>query len=388
MEPVQLTIDSVSSATTDAGDPLILRAPRETDLPRLSEIFADEAVTSFTLVPVPWTAAHRNAYLERCAKSWEAGWPRWVIVDTDDDVLGTVGLQGTRVGAEIVYQTAPWARRRQVALRACHAALRYAFDELKVPRVSWGAITGNHVSRLIALRLGFTIEGIERHGVMQRGEPVDIWTGSLLPGELRAPDDPPPDYPLLRQRAAVFSAPQPRLSTALPGISLRPLDARTDVERLTRTCADPVTQRWTTVPRPYDTSHSVDFIDTTAPQEWRLGTGAVYAIADGDDAYCGTVQIRFHAMDPQRSDIGCLMAPWARGRGYMPAATRALCRFAFDSLGMERIEWRAHVGNDASIRAAIKAGFRAEGILRAGHSFLGERRDLWQGAVLATDDPS
>lgn len=385
MEPVQLTIDGDPSATGDGARAMVIRMPHEGDLPRLSEMFSDEAAVANTLVPMPWTAEHRDVYIGRCRKSWAEGSPRWVIADAvDDDVLGVIGLHAERFGAELVYQTAPWARRRRVALRACHKVLRFAFDELSVSRVSWGAITGNHLSRLVALRLGFTMEGVSRHGVIQRGKSVDVWAASLLPGELRDLSAPPAEYELWRRRALLFTGPQPRLDTEIPGLDLRPL-AETDIDLLTETGTDPVTQEWTTVPRPYERRHSSEFVGKIAPSAWRLGTGAVFAITDTDDAYCGTIEIRIHTHDPREGDIGCVTAPWARGKGYMTAATKALCRFGFDSLGLERIEWHAHVGNEPSIRAATKAGFVAEGILRSGISFLGERRDLWQGAVLATD---
>jgi RimJ/RimL family protein N-acetyltransferase len=89
--------------------------------------------------------------------------------------------------------------------------------------------------------------------------------------------------------------------------------------------------------------------------------------------------------DPAVADVGFLVAPRARGRGYAPAALRALCDWGFQALGLERIEWRAYVGNDASHRVAQKAGFRVEGTVRAGIPHRGERRDCWLGAILASD---
>lgn len=385
MEPVQLTIDGVQGATDEASRPLVLRMPHEGDLPRIAEMFTDPAVIANTMVPVPWPQADRDAYVERYRESWRQGWPRWMIADAEtDDILGMVGLRAEGFGAEIIYQTAPWARRRQVALRACHTALRFTFDELDVPRVAWGAVTGNHLSRLIALRLGFTMEGISRHGIVQRGTPTDIWAAAMLPGELRDPADPPADYPLMRRRAGVFTGEQPRLTTEHSAITLRAL-TEADIEPLTETGQDPVILEWTTLPRPYRLTHSEGFVRNIAPKSWREGDGAVYAIADDDDKYCGTIEIRLHTADPYEGDIGCMTAPWARGRGYMTAATRSLIRYGFDALGLERIVWHAHAGNAASIRVAEKAGFVAEGVLRNGVRHFGEHRDLWQGSVLRTD---
>jgi RimJ/RimL family protein N-acetyltransferase len=86
--------------------------------------------------------------------------------------------------------------------------------------------------------------------------------------------------------------------------------------------------------------------------------------------------------DPLIGDVGFLVAPWARGRGYAPAALVALCEWGFKALGLARIEWRARVGNEASWRAAEKAGFAYEGTARAALNFRGQRVDAWVGALV------
>jgi RimJ/RimL family protein N-acetyltransferase len=63
-----------------------------------------------------------------------------------------------------------------------------------------------------------------------------------------------------------------------------------------------------------------------------------------------------------------------------------LCDWGFAALGLHRIEWRAYVGNEASRRTAVKAGFTVEGLARAGCTQRGERRDAWIGARLSTDE--
>ncbi|TWJ12844.1 RimJ/RimL family protein N-acetyltransferase [Stackebrandtia albiflava] len=384
MEPIQLTTPAATGATGDASGPLVLRAPRESDLPDFSEMFADAEIVRFTLVPVPWGTEHRDGYLERVASAWHAGSPRWTIADSRDRLCGTVGLNVSGHSAELVYQTAPWARRQAVALRACHTALVWAADTLEVSRFTWSAIVGNHLSLLLALRLGFQPEGVTRAGAMQRGTPVDTWTAGMLPGELRALDDPPPGYALARRRAEVFAAPQPRLTTALPELTLRPLTAG-DVDRVAQASRDPQTMRWTTVPRPYKRFHAEGFVERIAPDGWRRGTTAIFALADADDAYCGTVDIRLHADDPTEADVGFVTAPWARGRGYMPAAVNAVCDFGFDRLGVERIEWHANAGNVASRRVAEKCGFTMEGTVRGGLTGPQGRLDAWQAALLKGD---
>ena len=79
------------------------------------------------------------------------------------------------------------------------------------------------------------------------------------------------------------------------------------------------------------------------------------------------------------AEIGYWVAPEARGRGVAPTAVRAVCRWAFSTKGLELIEWRAEVGNEASRRVAEKAGFRMEGELRKRLVHRGVRVDAWVG---------
>jgi RimJ/RimL family protein N-acetyltransferase len=81
-------------------------------------------------------------------------------------------------------------------------------------------------------------------------------------------------------------------------------------------------------------------------------------------------------------EIGFWTAPGARGRGVMTAAARLVIRFGFEVLHLQRVEWLALVGNDASLRVAEKLGFRLEGTLRAGLLHRGERLDGWVAGLL------
>jgi RimJ/RimL family protein N-acetyltransferase len=97
------------------------------------------------------------------------------------------------------------------------------------------------------------------------------------------------------------------------------------------------------------------------------------------------VDLRLDTDDDQVAEVGFLVTPGARGRGLGTAALRTVCDWGFDALGLTRIVWRAHLGNEASRRAAQRAGFVDEGIQRAGCAQRGERRDARVAARLATD---
>jgi RimJ/RimL family protein N-acetyltransferase len=233
------------------------------------------------------------------------------------------------------------------------------------------------------------MEGLLRGDVPARGGGrSESWIGSLLPGEV--PEGTPAPFMAGRtvaRRARLFGGPQPALDAVTPAgerIALRPL-AAADLDAVTVACRDPESVRWTTVPHPYQESDARFFVHEHAPRTWRLGDGAIFAVADPAGAYAGSMDLRVSPLDPGVADVGYLVAPWARGRGYASTALRRLVGWGFESLGLTRIEWRAYLGNDASRRVAEKAGFTIEGIHRSSCLQRGERRDAWVGAVLADD---
>ncbi|MDP3712102.1 MAG: GNAT family N-acetyltransferase [Mycobacteriales bacterium] len=157
-----------------------------------------------------------------------------------------------------------------------------------------------------------------------------------------------------------------------------------DAERVVQMLQDPATQRFTTVPVPYTREHAQDFA-AQAAATWADGTAATWAVCDATDPTpLGALALRA-TRTPGTWSCGFHTAVEARGRGLMPDALAAACRWAFGELGAQRVEWRAHVGNWASRRVAEKAGFTVEGVQRSGLEHRGERVDCWVGARLPGD---
>ena len=71
------------------------------------------------------------------------------------------------------------------------AACRWAFTRMSVDRVEWRAEVGNTASRAVAERAGFTIEGMLRSSLVNKGVLRDGWVGSLLPSDLGLPSTTP-----------------------------------------------------------------------------------------------------------------------------------------------------------------------------------------------------
>lgn len=169
------------------------------------------------------------------------------------------------------------------------------------------------------------------------------------------------------------------------GFVLRGLVAD-DVGDLVQTCNDPDVRRWLPLPSPYLDAHARWFVEEWAPAQQESGAGLVRAI---------TVRGRFHGtIDLRKADwrvpsveISYMVAPWGRGQGLAARGAQLLSTWA-PAQGMKRIELRAAVGNDASLRTARAAGFTEEGVLRqAGVTHAGPV-DLVVFSRLASDDPS
>ncbi|HEX5740647.1 MAG TPA: GNAT family N-acetyltransferase [Pilimelia sp.] len=383
MEPPEITAEG-----------LLLRAWRPADAAAVTAACQDPAISRWTSVPSPYLPRHAAEFVGEVAP---AAWARGTglhlaVVDRDSGLLygscGFVHLDRAAGDAEIGYWVAPAARGRGVAERAARALLAWGLDRLGLRRVVWRAEVGNHRSRLVAVRLGFTLGGVDRAAVCRPGRPrADLWTASLLPGELTAPGPDRPGAPgtPVARHAATFARPQPRLATAAADgspITLRP-PCPADRADWVDTWRDPQTRRWLA----HDARAPHDLVDDDlreAAAGWARGDGVTMVVADAADRFAGYLRLgQPSARYPREWQCSYAVAPHARGRGYASAALAAAADWAFAALAAERLEWYAFVGNEASRKVAARAGFVAEGVSRFVDG--GVRRDCWRAARLAGD---
>jgi RimJ/RimL family protein N-acetyltransferase len=388
-------------------------------------------------LPWPYRRADAAAFVGELAPRWLAeGRALHLGVFDRDGLAGSIALHDIDAGrrtAEIGYWSAPWARGGRIAERAGRALLSWAFTDadtssgrssdsptndgpdndspgnggpgggpdggtdggtgggtgggLGLARVDWRASIGNHSSRLTALRLGFHMIG-ERPGTAPAAPPAgagteagqaepDRWLAALLPGDLTPAGHDVPEA--VRRSARTFGGAHPTLSAG--ALTLRP-PARRDLPGVLAARRDPETARWFGVPQPYTEEQALTHIERNVPRRWARGAEAVFAIADPGDGYVGSVDLRIAPEDPAVGEVGFLIVPGARGRGYATAAVRAVCGWGFETLGLARIQWRAETGNHASRRVAERAGFHMEGLQRQALRIDGERRDCWVGALV------
>ncbi|MFF7152783.1 GNAT family N-acetyltransferase [Streptomyces jietaisiensis] len=156
-----------------------------------------------------------------------------------------------------------------------------------------------------------------------------------------------------------------------------------DADAVYAAAQDPDIQRWTTIPSPYLREHAEGFVGGLAPGGWADDSMFTFGVFLPAGDLVGMLSQTMRG--PGVAEIGFWAAKEHRGHGYLTEATLAACRWTFLLLSVDRVEWRAEVGNAASLAVARKAGFTLEGTARAGLLNQGVRRDCWTASLLPSD---
>jgi RimJ/RimL family protein N-acetyltransferase len=84
----------------------------------------------------------------------------------------------------------------------------------------------------------------------------------------------------------------------------------------------------------------------------------------------------------RRGEVGFWLTPQGRGRGLASRAVRLITTWAFETLGLDRMELTTTPDNAATRALAEKLGFKEEGTMRARNFERGRRVDVMMFAVL------
>ncbi|HEX2252915.1 MAG TPA: GNAT family protein [Thermoanaerobaculia bacterium] len=102
-----------------------------------------------------------------------------------------------------------------------------------------------------------------------------------------------------------------------------------------------------------------------------------------DDRVVGTVTLFEIDSGRHRGEVGFALARAAWGQGLMGEALTALFDFAFDRLGLHRLEADVDPRNAPSLAVLERHGFRREGLLRERHRVGDELQDTVMLGLLA-----
>jgi RimJ/RimL family protein N-acetyltransferase len=334
-----------------AGDRIVLRQPRRSDVDDIAAACADPLVQRFIpSMPSPYTRED--------AISWIANADRFpdriafVIASPETDrLLGGCALHHlsrTDLSGEVGYWVAPWARRRGVATAATIALGEFGFRR-GLGRIELLTRPDNTASQRVAIAAGYRREGRRRAaGVDRQGARYDLVAWARLA------TDPP--------------GPSPRLLPDLPAgrlrdgtVELRPIDADDAIDvaalrRLPEVVA-------TSVPAVLPSAAAVAEMCAHAPSQWLTGERAALAIRDAaSGAFAGTIELFGVEPPTGQATIGYDLLPDFRGRGFATRAVRLLAGWVFTGAGLARLVAGTAPGNVASQRVLERAGFRREGL--------------------------
>ena len=142
-----------------------------------------------------------------------------------------------------------------------------------------------------------------------------------------------------------------------------------------------VTKYLTWSPHP-DVEYTKAYLKTLK-HHYKMGMFYDWAIVLKDEnKMIGTCGFTRFNLPHNSAEIGYVINPLYRGRGIALESARIVMRFGFEELGLNRIEARYMVGNDASRRVMEKLGMTFEGISRSEIFVDGTYRDVGRYAVL------
>jgi [ribosomal protein S5]-alanine N-acetyltransferase len=139
---------------------------------------------------------------------------------------------------------------------------------------------------------------------------------------------------------------------------------------------DPYVTSIGTLPAHADEGQAREWIERNRGR-WTEGRGFSFAIEESATGRAvGQLGLWLAELEQGRAELGYVVMPGARGRGYAAAALGAATGFAWTIPALHRLQLHIEPWNAASIRTAERAGYDCEGLLRSYQEIGGVRRDM------------
>jgi RimJ/RimL family protein N-acetyltransferase len=330
---------------------LTLRPWRPGDAAAVRSIMADPRMNRYLRLPDPYTESAAREFVTDLAPGVARagrGADLAVADIASGRVVGAIGLHLDTAkdwrAAEIGYwmDSACWGRG--YAVEATRTVSRFAIEH-GTRRLQIRCDVGNVASAAVAMRAGYSFEGVLRQAVESAAGPADCAMFSRLAADSGAP---------MRQA-------WPPLPDADDGVvGLRPMEPH-DWPVVLAEQNNAESRRWSLFDAAED-EHSAREVALRSGLDRLVSTHARLVVVDaGNGSGAGTMLLR-RSGPPDVVGIGYGLLPGFRGRRFTTRALNLLAEWAFGSTSIARLELGCKVDNVASARAAEGAGFVAEGL--------------------------
>ncbi|MBN4064508.1 GNAT family N-acetyltransferase [Dehalococcoides mccartyi] len=163
-----------------AGDLLTLRPVNVDDAEIYLQLVAEnyDRLSKWHSAPRPSNLAdERRKYMAEDLKSGENGKAHWWLIESSNDVAGTIALHSIQArdrSALVGYWLAEPHVGRGIMTASLRAAIDWAFNELGLIRVEIQCALINRASCAVPERLGIRRESIRRQSQIRNGEILDM----------------------------------------------------------------------------------------------------------------------------------------------------------------------------------------------------------------------
>jgi len=149
--------------------------------------------------------------------------------------------------------------------------------------------------------------------------------------------------------------------------------AVTDLDGIIKAAQDETVVRWSNMPVPYFRNHAQAWLEAHAyrpenAQSW--WANPTWSVIDPQDTWCASIELRTDGTGA--ADLAFLTTQFDSPG--LTEAIRAVCAWAFATLGVQVIRWTGPVGNQQAIEVMQRSRFRIhQDIARRGYSQRGVR---------------
>ena len=162
------------------GDHVVLRTIEEEDIEFLQEGVNDPRVWRPIGSSTPYNLEQEREFFEEIVSDNDTV---QLLVSTEETPVGTVGLApiDREAGvAEVGYWITPDRWGEGIGTEATALIVQYAFDQLRLHKITARTYEFNEASQRLLRKLGFTEEGVQREQAFIDGEHCDVhWFGIL-----------------------------------------------------------------------------------------------------------------------------------------------------------------------------------------------------------------